>query len=226
MLHTRRMDSYADLSRRLESLIRFGTIAAVQMEPPRVRMHSGALTSTWLPWLSFRAGTTRTWCPPTDGEQCVLLSPSGETTTGLVLVGLFSDHHPAPSSSPEEHLTVYPDGARVLYNHSTHALEVTGIATALVQAAEHVTVDCPKSTFTGDVDILGNLTVDGEALIKSLLTYLAGLSGKPGKAGRTVISGPIDHQGDFANTGTLSSNGVVLGTHKHLVLGSTTGEPQ
>jgi phage baseplate assembly protein V len=220
------MDSYADLSRRLESLIRFGTIAAVQMEPPRVRVHSGALTSTWLPWLSFRAGTMRTWCPPTEGEQCVLLSPSGDTTTGLVLVGLFSDHHPAPSSSPDEHLTVYPDGARVRYNHATHALEVTGIATALVQAAEHVTVDCPQSTFTGDVHIQGNLTVSGETLLKSLLTYLAGLSGQGGANGRTIIQGQIDHQGDFANTGSLSSNGVVLGKHKHPVFGSTTGEPQ
>jgi hypothetical protein len=34
------------------------------------------------------------------------------------------------------------------------------------------------------------------------------------------------HSGDVTNTGTLSSNGVVFGTHKHPVQGSTTGEPQ
>ena len=130
------MDDIADLIRRLESLIRYGTIAEVQMAPPRVRVKSGGLTSTWLPWFAPRAGTTTEWDPPTVGEQCVLFSPSGNPATGVVLVGLFSDAHPAPSSSPDEHVRDYPDGARITYNHATGALSATGIKTALVQAAE------------------------------------------------------------------------------------------
>lgn len=228
------MDDFADLNRRLESLIRLGTIAQVDHAKARVRVQSGKLNTKWLPWLTLRAGTTREWDPPTIGEQCLLISPSGDPATGVALLGLFSDANPAPSSSPDEHLRDYPDGARIHYNHATGALEATGIKTALVQASDHVTVDCPNTTCTGDVLIMGNLTVNGDtviggmATIMKLLSYLSGMSGKPGTGGgKTVIEGEIEHQGDFTNTGRVSSNGIVLDTHTHPGdSGGTTGAPQ
>lgn len=208
------MDDIADLIRRLESLIRYGTIAEVQMVPPRVRVKSGGLTTIWRPWISLRAGDTTEWDPPTVGEQCVFFSPSGEPTTGFALVGLFSDAHPAPSSSPDERVRDYPDGARITYNHATGALSATGIKTALVQAAEKCTVDCPESEFTGNV------------LVRGTLTYLGGLNNAGTGSGAT-ISGPIDHDGDLTNTGSISSNGVVLDSHRHPGdSGGTTGAPQ
>ncbi|WP_137936105.1 phage baseplate assembly protein V [Chitinivorax sp. B] len=209
------MDSYADLARRLESLIRFGTILAIQPQPPRVRVQSGGLHSTWLPWLTLRAGSTRTWSPPTVGEQCLLLSPSGEPAAGVVLLGLYAEPHPSPSNSLDEQVCAFPDGAVIRYHHGTGSLSATGIKTARVQASQRCTVDCPQSVFTGDVQINGNLTVDGQTLAKSLLTYLAGMAGQAGASGKTVISGAIEHQGHFANHGTLSSNGVVLDKHNH-----------
>lgn len=222
------MDDIADLIRRLENMIRYGTISEVQMAPPRVRVQSGGLTSTWRPWFALRAGESIEWDPPTIGEQCVLFSPSGEPATGVVLVGLFSDDHPAPSSSPDEHVRAYPDGARITYNHATGALSATGIKTALIEASDKCTVDCPLTEFTGDVHILGKLTVDGEALIKALLTYMAGMAGQGGAGGgKTVIRGAIEHEGDFTNTGSLSSNGIVLDTHTHAdPQGGTVGGPQ
>lgn len=228
MRHTRRMDDFADLSRRLESLVRYGTIADVQMSPPRVRVQSGGLTTAWRPWVSLRAGDTRDWDPPTKGEQCVFFSPSGEPTTGFALVGLFSDDHPAPSSSPDEHVRAYPDGARIIYNHATGALAATGIKTALVQASDKFTVDCPLTEFTGDVHILGKLTVDGETLLKSLLTYLAGMSGQGGTGVGTVIRGSIHHQGDFNHSGgVFTSDQVLQDGHHHIdSIGGKTGDPQ
>lgn len=215
------MDDFADLSRRLESLIRYGAIADVQMVPPRVRVLTGRLTSAWRPWLSLRAGETRDWDPPTIGEQCLLLSPSGDPATGVALVGLFSDDHPAPSSSPDEHVRAFPDGARITYNHVTGALSATGIRSALVQASDKCTIDCPESEFTGNVHIKGGLTVDGAALVKGLLTYMAGMAGTGGGAG-TSISGSIEHSG-----GNLSSNGVTLHTHTHPdAHGGDTGAPK
>lgn len=206
----------SDLLRRLESLVRLGTIASVQMTPPRVRVRSGGLLSEWRPWLSLRAGTTTEWDPPTEGEQCLLISPSGEPATGIALVGLFSDAHPAPSCSPDEHVRLYPDGARACYNHVSGELSVTGIRTLRVQAADHVTVDCPESTFTGNVTIEGRLTVLDDALFQAqakvmqLFSYLGGLAGQAGSSGNTTIEGPIRH-----SHGDLSSNGVVLHRHDH-----------
>lgn len=221
------MDQTADQARRLESVVRFGTIAEIDHAAARVRVKSGGLVSNWLPWLAWRAGRTSRWSPPTSGEQCIVLSPSGETAAGLVLVGIYSKAEPAPCASPDEEVCLYPDGARITYNHATGALSAIGIKSAVVQASDRCTVDCPESEFTGNVYIGGNLAVKGEAVIHGVLTYLAGLSGSGGAGGGTQISGPINHDGQLNNTGSISSNGIVLATHTHPGdSGGTTGGPQ
>ncbi|GHD59859.1 phage baseplate assembly protein V [Jeongeupia chitinilytica] len=212
----------AEQPRRLESLIRTGTIAGVDHDNALCRVQTGGLQSEWLHWITLRAGTTRTWNAPTVGEQCLVLSPSGETAAGIVLVGLYSDANPAPSASPDEHMTQYPDGAVIRYNHAAGALDVTGIKTAMIEASDMVTVDCPKSEFSGDVLIKGNLVVKGKATIEQLLSYLAGLSGNGGAGGKSKITGDFIHEG-----GQLSSNGVVLHLHIHVdSIGGSTGGPQ
>lgn len=210
------MNTLADLARRVESLIRLGTVVAVDLETARIRVASGGLTTAWLPWFERRAGTTRDWNPPTVGEQCMVLSPSGDPATGIVLTGLFSNAAPAPNDSGDESTREYPDGARITYNHAGGHLSVTGIQTAVVEASKHVTVDCPNSTFTGNVLIEGKLTVE------ELLTYRNGLLGFEGGGGHgNVFTGNLTHVG-----GNLSSNGIVLHTHiHHDSLSGTTGGP-
>jgi hypothetical protein len=134
-----------------------------------------------------RAGTTSEWNPPSEGEQCLLLCCSGDPATGFVLLGIPSDQFPPPSDSLDEHVRRYPDGATITYNHATGALSAVGIKTALLQAANKVTVDCPLTELTGDVHIMGKLTVDGEALFKSLLTYMAGMSGQAARPARLLF---------------------------------------
>jgi phage baseplate assembly protein V len=213
------MNETADINRRLESLIRYGTVADVQAKPPRVRIQVGQLKTTWVRWVALRAATTSDWCPPVPGEQCVLLSPSGDMASAVALLGLASDEYPLPSDNPDEWVRRFPDGAVVRYHHANSALTVSGIKTATVQAAEHVTVDCPESTFTGNVTIKGTLTVE------KLFSYLAGMSGQGGSdGGETSITGNIRH-----TEGTLSSNGVVLHTHTHSGVergNDNTGGPQ
>ena len=211
------MNDTADINRRLESLIRYGTVAEVQAKPPRVRIKVGQLKTTWVRWVALRAATTSDWCPPVPGEQCVLLSPSGDMASAVALLGLASDEYPLPSDNLDEWVRRFPDGAVVRYHHGNSALTVTGIKTATVQAAEHVTVDCPQTTFTGNVTIKGKLTVLGDALFKAratvqkLFSYLAGMSGQDGSdGGETRITGNIRH-----TNGELSSNGVVLDRHDH-----------
>ncbi|MCL2656144.1 MAG: phage baseplate assembly protein V [Betaproteobacteria bacterium] len=206
----------ADLERRLEQIIRIGTISEIDHAQALCRVACGNLTSEWLPWLELRSGETRTWNPPTLGEQCLWISPSGNTDGGgCVIAGLYSDN--APSSDGDETLALYPDGASIRYNHATGALAVTGVKTARVQASVSCTLDTPLTTLTGD------LIVEGKAVIKGLLSYLAGLAGSGGGAG-SVIQGPLTQ-----SDGALSSNGIVLATHAHGGVqpgGSSTGAPQ
>ena len=167
--------AHLDTLRRLDNLVRLGRIAAVDHDAARCRVQTGGNLTGWLPWLAQRAGTTRTWCPPTAGEQVIILSPSGEPAGGIVLTGLYSELVEAPSTTSAEHITDYPDGARIAYNHATGAMSITGI--------QSLTIDCPQITITGAITQTG---------------------------------------------GNLSSNGIVLHTHKHTGVqagGSQTGTP-
>ena len=110
----------AELSRLLENLIRIGTILAVDLPRARCKVQSGALQTRWLRWQTLRAGTTRTWDPPTVGEQCLLLSPSGNTENGIVLYGINSELIKPPSQSADTHRTDWPDGALCEYDHTAH----------------------------------------------------------------------------------------------------------
>jgi len=206
----------AHLSRLIENLIRVGTIAEVDHASSRCRVASGELQSEWLPWIERRAGATRTWEPPTVGEQVIVFSPSGEPAGGIVLTGIFCTAHPAPSASGSEHVIDYPDGARIAYNHASGALTASGIQTATIQAAVSVTLDTPETHMTGNVQVDGTLTVD------DLLTYGNGIAGTGG-VNDNIISGDFSHAG-----GSLSSNGIVLHTHTHsgvVAGGANTGGP-
>lgn len=203
--------AHLETLRRLDNLIRLGTIDELDLDAARCRVQTGGILTGWLPWIAQRAGETRTWSPPTVGEQVILLSPSGEPAGGIVLTGLYSEQVAAPSTASSEHIVEYPDGARIRYDHDTGHLEAIGIQSATIEAAIEVTIDAPATHITG------TLTVDG------LLTYGDGLSGDGGGSG-TTITGPITH-----TTGDLSSNGIVLHTHTHTGVqsgGSSTGAPQ
>ncbi|NWE20199.1 phage baseplate assembly protein V [Pseudomonas sp. P7548] len=158
------MNDFAALSRMLENLIRFGVIAAVQMEPPRVQVKTGSLTTAWLPWLALRAGADQEWDPPTEGEQVILFSPSGQLANGVVVTGLFSDHIPANGDRAGLHRRTYADGAVIEYDSVAHHLNAT----------------LPESGTTSLVS----------------------------KGGINII-GPINHQGDYNQTGNQNVVGLV-----------------
>ncbi|VVP67733.1 hypothetical protein PS907_01759 [Pseudomonas fluorescens] len=185
------MNDFAALSRMLENLIRFGVIAAVQMEPPRVQVKTGKLTTTWLPWLALRAGADQEWDPPTEGEQVILFSPSGQLANGIVVTGLFSDHIPANGNRAGLHRRTYADGAVIEYDSVAHHLNAT----------------LPDSGTTSVVS----------------------------KGGINII-GPINHQGDYNQTGNqnvvgrvdVSEDVVAAGVSlvNHLTSGVKQGDDQ
>lgn len=187
----------ASLSRQIENLLRLGTVFDVDHAARRCRVLSGKLESQWLLWIHARAGETRTWDPPTIGEQCIVFSPSGEPANGIVLYGISQNDAPPPSSSPTEHVYAFPDGARIQYDHGSGALQATGIKTALIQASVSVTLDTPLTHCTGKLEV------------DDLLTYKNGIAGTGGDNNNTIT-------GDFTHTdGELSSNGVVVHRHRH-----------
>lgn len=116
----------AEITRRLENIVRLGTVAEVRYSRvPAVRVRVGQILTGWLPITTQRAGTTKTWNPPTPGEQVVLLAPSGELTAAVVLPGVASNHNPAPDDDKDNARIQYPDGATIDYNSKEHHYTVT-----------------------------------------------------------------------------------------------------
>lgn len=156
----------AELARLIENLVRLGTVAAVQVQPPRVQVKSGKILTAWLPWLSLRAGADREWDPPTVGEQVVLLSPSGLLTQGVVLAGLFSDQVPANGDREGLHRRTYRDGAVIEYDSIAHHLRAVlpeNGTTDLVSRGGFNIVG--PINHQGDYTQTGNQTITGKVTV-------------------------------------------------------------
>ncbi len=144
-----------DILRRLENLIRLGTVAQVRHEgPPRCRVKSGNLLTDWLPWMTSRAGADSTWWAPEVGEQVIVLSPGGNVGAGVVLPALNSDHHPAPGKSGDVARFAFADGTVIEYDRAVHVLHVSGPHLIKLRASGQVQLD-------GDVYVRGDLHVTG-----------------------------------------------------------------
>jgi len=152
-----------ELDRRLANLIRLGSIAQADYAAGKVRVNVGGLLTGWLPWLTDRAGTDRSWHAPEVGEQVLILSPSGELNQGVVLMGLFQAAHPQPVTSVDKHHTVYSDGAVVEYDRAAHHLKAVLPAGATVQLVADGGI-----AITGDITLTGTLTASVDVIANGI----------------------------------------------------------
>ena len=132
-----------EIARAIRNLIRTGIVSDVDLKEGLCRIQTGGMQTTWLNWLTTRAGRSRTWWAPSVGEQVLLLAIGGELDTAFVLPGIFSDDNPAPSASADAWHVAFPDGAVIEYEPETGALTVSGIKTADVTASESITATVP-----------------------------------------------------------------------------------
>lgn len=154
------MNDFAALSRLIENLIRYGTIAEVDEANARVRVKSGDILTAWRPWISARAGEDREWNPPTVGEQVIYFSPSGLLAQGVALCGLFSDSKPANGDRPALHRTTYRDGAVIEYDSAVHLLR------AILPAGGKTELVSPGGIrIEGNVTLIGDLTQTGKQTV-------------------------------------------------------------
>lgn len=118
------MNDIAEIRRRLDNMIRLGTIAQVDHAKALCRVQSGAILTGWLPFFTRRAGSTNEWAPVSQNEQCAVFSPSGDLAQGVVLVGLYSAANPPCSHSPTVHRTQFANGDYIEHNAASGALTI------------------------------------------------------------------------------------------------------
>lgn len=200
-----------EIYRLLTNILRTGTILEVDLKRGLCRVQTGELQTTWLNWLTTRAGRSRTWWAPSVDEQVLLLSIGGDLTTAFVLPGIFSDDHPAPSASADALHITFPDGAVIEYEPQTSTLSVSGIKTASVTASESITATVPVVI----VKAATRITLDTPEVVCTNKLITGTLEVQKGG----TMKGNISH-----SDGELSSNGKVLHTHKHSNVKSGTDE--
>jgi len=115
----------SDLFRRIENIIREGSIVEADYATALFRVQIGDNTSGWLRCLTLRAGNNKSWHPPEVGESVLVLSPSGDYANGFIIPALFTGNNPPPGDNSDVHHWVYNDGAVIEYNRATHDLNVT-----------------------------------------------------------------------------------------------------
>jgi phage baseplate assembly protein V len=206
--------STSDLPRLLLNLVRKGTVIAVDHDAELCRVECGDLQTNWIRWLSLAAGETRDWNPPTVSEQVLVLAPGGEMADGVALRGISSEDHPAPSHKPTTHTRLYPDGARIEYDHAAHSLVAT------LPAGGTVVLEVPGSVIVKT----GTATVEAQtATVKASSITLD--AAKTTCTGALSVAGAID-AGSVKSTGDVSAGGISLSKHTHQETGSKTGAPQ
>jgi phage baseplate assembly protein V len=187
-----------EFTRQIQNLIRRGTISAVDLDAQKCRVKSGELETNFIDWMTLRAGAARTWNPPTEGEQVLLLSPGGDPAQGIALCGLYSEAAPAPSNAAGEDSTHYPDGAVIKYDAASSTLDATLPAggKASITAPGSITVNSPDVTVNGETVTLNaeNTICKGNLLVEKQLAFNGGMKGKAGAGGgaTAVLEGTLE----------------------------------
>lgn len=213
-----------EFDRLISSIVQAGVIDLVQYDPPRCRVRNGEWVSALLPWRTAAAGRVRKWCPPSVGEQALVIAPSGTLAAGFVLAGFYTDTHGgANGNTGNMTATDYPDGGHEHYDHdaSEYVFSVPAngrilfrvgntqfeMTTAgITQTTPKLLVDAPESTFTGN-----NTT-------EKRLAFMGGMTGSNSAGG---LASEIDGDANF--TGKVTSDGVSLPDHTHMEEGD--GKP-
>lgn len=209
------MDGFAlaEVERTLANLVRVGTVAQLNVAEARVTVDLGGLVTDWLPWLTARAGATRTWSAPRPGEQVLVLAPFGDLAQAVVLPAIYQDAYPAPAASQAREHVVFPDGSSVDYDSAQHQLTVTA-------GSGRVVVHCGQATINaGQVTLnAAQTTCTGALTVQGPFAYQAGMTG----------SGSSSIAGDLAVAGGLANKGVNVGAghvHSGVEKGEKTSGP-
>ena len=127
----------AELERRMSEALRLGVISEVRPEAGLCRVSFGGRVSPLSPWIALRAGDDRDFWHPDVGEQALFLSPYGDGSEGVVLVGVMSTKRPFPHGARQgRRITEYGDGTRMTVDREEHVVEVLDSYGSLFRMAE------------------------------------------------------------------------------------------
>lgn len=109
--------------RRFANLIQLGVISEVQPEKGLCRVSFGERVSPLSPWLMGRCGDDKEFWHPDIGEQAIFLSPYGDGSEGIVMIGVMSNKKPLPTGAREGlYIKEFKDGSRIEVDRKNHVV--------------------------------------------------------------------------------------------------------
>jgi phage baseplate assembly protein V len=120
---------FSEFARRLNNIVRFGTVAEVDLKKARVRIKIGKITTNWIPWLTT-AGAVKLWNPPVVGEQVCVVSQGGDLSLAVAIPSIFQSKFAAPGNDPNTIKVELSDNASVEFSKATDEI------TARIDGAE------------------------------------------------------------------------------------------
>lgn len=152
-------------------MIRYGIISELDAAKgvARVKFEEDDIVSDWLRISVPNASGNKdeSWYDVNEPVWCMM---DENAETGIIAGSYYHEGNTPPVGDKDVRSTTFPDGTKVSYNRSTSELKVecvgpvTIVCTdARVEASGTVTVDTPDSTFTGNVQIDGDLSFGGNA---------------------------------------------------------------
>lgn len=148
-----------DTVRRLENLIRLGQIQSITPSNPfhTVTVSLGDMVTAPLRLINLRSGKDKTHDLPSIGEECIVFSPCGELTLGVVLLGLNNTEFPTFSQDPNLVTRLFEDGAIISYDKKNHHLEAILPDGGTAKIKANVTVD-------GTLHVTKNITTNADVM--------------------------------------------------------------
>lgn len=163
----------ADLERRVSGMVLIGTISSLDEAKGRYRMKSGDLETDWLPMASPRSGSTKTYSHFSEGEQVIMMSPSGDMSQGIIVSSVSTEETQA-SDKANIHKTVYPDGTTVEYDHEAKSMKTTIADGGSFESTIGGGVSLKATGSTLEITTPGNIALNasgGIALTSATLTH-------------------------------------------------------
>ncbi|ENV67421.1 phage-related baseplate protein (GPV-like) [Acinetobacter junii] len=205
----------AEIARRLENLIRLGTVKTFNPSQPfpTVTVDLGEITTAEIRFLNLRAGNDKTWDPISPGEEVVVLSPCGVLELGIAVAGLNNENNPSISTDPNKNIRLFSDGCFISYDTSSHILEAI-----LPEGGKAVITALGGITLNGDTTINGNLKINGSTA----------MTGNNTVGGSQLVQGSSHSTGNFSTDADVKAGDISLKSHKTSGVqtgGGTSGGP-
>ncbi|WP_303828877.1 phage baseplate assembly protein V [Asticcacaulis taihuensis] len=161
-----------DIGLLIGDIIRKGVIETVDLASGEATVKVGEVISPPLPWCEA-AGAISTWCPPSVGEQVIVLCMEADIESGVILRGLRTDTFPVPATGSRAFLKM-PDGATFDYDYQGNAFVITLPGSIKLVAPAGLEIEADVK-ITGDMDLTGDTKLTGKLDLSGKATLGADL---------------------------------------------------